>query len=79
MILPGGKTNLHLHAGFAERLYALGAHHLLEQAAILQDGDLLKIGFEVTVGSAQRERAIMPERGRLTAICTFSHRTLSFR
>jgi hypothetical protein len=79
VILPGEKTNLHRRFAFAERLNALGAHNLFEQAAILQDGHLLQIGFEGPVGGAQGERAIMPESGRLTAICTFSHRTLSFR
>jgi hypothetical protein len=50
VILPGEKKIL--HSRFAKRLNAFGAHNLLEQAAILQDGHPLQIGFEVPVGSA---------------------------
>ena len=37
---------------FAESLDALRAEHLFDQTAILQNGDLLKIGFPFPVGSA---------------------------
>jgi hypothetical protein len=40
------------HRGFAEGFNALGAHNLFDEAAILKDGNFLKIGFEIPIGGA---------------------------
>src|SRR5512141_3495184 len=69
----------YLGRGLAKRLDALGAQHLLHQAAVLHDADLLQVRLEGPVGGALREGTVMPKHGRLAAICTLSHRTRSFQ
>lgn len=62
-----------LHCSLAECLDALGAQHLFDLAAVLPDGHLLEIGFELPVGGPLREGAVVAESGRFAAVCTFSH------
>ncbi len=71
-----GKTNLYCR--LAQGFDALGAQDLLDLAPVLHDGHLLQVGFESPVGGVLRERAIMPEGGRLATVCTLSHCTRSF-
>ena len=45
---------------------------------ILHESNFLQVGFKIPIGSAQRERAVVPKGGCLAAICTFSHCIRSF-
>ena len=44
-----------LRRRLAQRLDALGAQNLLDDAAILHDGHFLQVGLEVAIGGALRE------------------------
>jgi hypothetical protein len=62
-----------LRGRLAERLDALGAQDLLDQATLFHDGNLLQVRFELAIGCAQGERAAVSEGGCLAAGVTFSH------
>jgi hypothetical protein len=72
-VLCGYRAKLDLR--LAQGLDALGAPHLLNQAAILQEGHLLQIRLPIPIGGALGKRAIMPESCGLAAIGTLGHRT----
>jgi hypothetical protein len=72
------ESENNLRRRFAERLDALGAQGLPDQAALFQDGNLLQVRLELAVGCAQGERAAVSEGGCLAAGVTFSHVDESF-
>jgi len=63
----------------AQRFDALGAQRLLDQAALLHDGNLLQVRFELAVGRIEGERTIMTESGCLAAGIALSHLMDPFR
>jgi hypothetical protein len=68
-----------LRCRLAERLDALGAQGLLDQAALFHHGNLLQIRLELAVGCTQGERAAVSEGGCLAAGVAFSHLINPFR
>jgi hypothetical protein len=51
----GGREFFLLGGRFSQRFDTLGAHDLLDQAAILENGHLLQIRLESSVGCALRK------------------------
>ena len=74
-----GESESKLRGRFAERLDALGAQDLLDEATLFHYRNLLQVRLELAVGCAQGERAAMPEGGCLAAGVTFSHVIDPFR
>ena len=62
-----------LGGDFTHRLDALGAQNFVNLVTLFHHNRLLQVGFEFAIGGALGERAVMPEGGGLSAICTFSH------
>lgn len=62
-----------LGGDFAHRLDALGAQNFVNLVTLFHHDRLLQVGAEGAIGGALGERAVMPEGGGLSAICTFSH------
>ena len=42
-------------------------------AALFHHNRLLKVGLEGAIGGALGKRAVVPEGGGLSAVCTFGH------
>ena len=45
----------------------------MDLAALFHHNRLLQVGLEGSIGGALGKRAVMPEGGGLSAVCTFSH------
>lgn len=61
-----------------QRPNALGAQHLLDLAAVFDDGHLLQVRPEGTVRIALGERNCVAENGCLTTMSTLCHMNTSF-
>ena len=72
------ESENNLRSRLAERLDALGAQGLDDQAALFHQRNLLQVRFELAVGCTLRKRAAVAEGGRLAAVVAFSHFDESF-
>jgi len=57
---------------------ALGAKRFLHLAALFIHSHLLQIGQKLAIGRPQGEGTVVAERGRFTAVSTFSHDEFQF-
>ena len=62
-----------LRSGFADRLDALCAKHLVHWATLLHDDGLLQVRFERAVGRPLGEGAVVSEGCGFATVCAFCH------